>query len=789
VAAFFQLVGQILGHYRILEQVGAGGMGVVYRAHDERLQRDVAIKILPLGTLVDEADRKRFRKEALALAQLNHPNISTVYDFDTQDSIDFLVMEYVQGTTLADKLRPGALPEKQIVAVGEQIAKALGRAHDTGIVHRDLKPGNIMITPAGDVKLLDFGLSVLLKSADDANLPETITAVKGLVGTLPYMAPEQVRGDLVDGRCDIYATGVVLYEMATGHRPFVARSSGGLIEEILHKLPAGPQIVNSRISPLLAEIILKCLEKDPDNRYQSAKELCVDLRRVAMVSSGVVPLTHPVTGAQHRGVLRPLIGIVVLLALLSAFIFGRWRGRSGESRSAHIRSLAVLPLDNISDDSSQEYFAQGMTEELTTKLAQISALRVISRTSVMQYKGTHKSLSDIAKELHVDAVVEGSVMRVGDRVRITAQLIEASTDRHLWAKDYDEPLQDVLRLQDQVAQAITREVKINLTPKEQERLASSRQVNSQAHEAYLKGRYHFNQGTEAHFHEATKYFEEAVRIDPNYALAYAGLADCYWATDELSPRVAMPKARDYVLKALAIDDGLAEAHATLATIKFYADWDWPGADQEFKYAIQLNPSFAEAHRMYSSFLMQMGRRDEASLQIRTAQELDPLSVATILTAGWMFYYARQYEQALQQCGKALQFANSASVHDCIGSAYLGKGDYQHAIAEFRVIESDPGSDPVRLVSLGRAYALSGRKSAAQKILKDLSTSSKVHYVPPYFFAMIEAALGNKDEAFASLEKAYNQRDTYLIRLKVDDALDGLRSDPRFERLLRRVGAW
>ncbi len=787
MAAFFQLVGQILGHYRILEQVGAGGMGVVYRAHDERLQRDVAIKVLPLGTLVDEADRKRFRKEALALAQLNHPNISTVYDFDTQDSIDFLVMEYVQGTTLADKLRPGALPEKQIVAVGEQIAKALGRAHDTGIVHRDLKPGNIMITPAGDVKLLDFGLSVLLKPAGDTSLPETITGVRGLVGTLPYMAPEQVRGDLVDGRCDVYATGVVLYEMATGHRPFRARSSAGLIEEILHNPPAGPQTVNPRISPLLADIILKCLDKEPDNRYQSARELCVDLRRMAAASSGFVPVTHPATGVRHRGVMQPLIGVVILLALLSAFILGRWRGRSRESGSAHFRSLAVLPLDNISDDSSQEYFAQGMTEELTTKLAQISALRVISRTTVMQYKGTHKPLSDIARELQVDAVVEGSVMRVGDRVRITAQLIEASTDRHLWAKDYEEPLKDVLRLQDEVAQAITREVKIKLTPKEQERLASSRPVNSEAHEAYLKGRYHFNLGTEEHYREAIQYFEQAAKIDPNYASAYAGLADCYWATNELSPRVAMPKAKQYVLKALAIDDALADAHATLATIKFYGDWDWPGADKEFKYAIQLNPSFAEAHRMYSAFLMEMGRHDEASVQVRTAQELDPLSVATILTAGWTFYYARQYEQALQQCSKALQFANSASIHDCIGSAYLGKGDYPHAIAEFGVIESDPGSDPLRLVNLGRAYAMSGRRTAAQKILKDLSASSKVHYVPPYFFAMIQAALGNKNEAFSWLEKAYDQRDSYLIRLKVDDAVDGLRSDPRFEKLLRRVG--
>jgi len=787
-----QLVGQTLGHYRILDQIGAGGMGIVYRAYDNRLDRNVAVKVLPPGALLDEHARKRFRKEALALAKLNHPNIATIHDFDTQGGTDFLVMEYVAGTTLADKLSFGALPEKQIFAVGEQVAKALDCAHANSMVHRDLKPGNIIISPSGAVKLLDFGLSVLLQSVHEAAQTETITAVHNVGGTLPYMAPEQLRGERVDGRSDIYAAGVVLYEMATGHRPFGVRLSTGLIDEILHKPVVPPQTINSKISPGLANVIMKCLEKDPDNRYQSAKEIVVDFRRMATASTFVAPVTKTPPHVRLRRALPIfVIAMVALFALLSVFTVGRWRPDiRGATGSAHISSLAVLPLVNLSADPAQEYFTDGMTEELINALAKISTLRIISRTSIMQYKGAHKTLPQIARELHVDGIIEGSVANFAQtkRVRITVQLVDAATDRNLWSQSYERDVGDIFVLQDEVARNIALQIRVQLTPQEEVRLASGRSVNSEAHEAYLKGRYHWNEGTEQQWRQAKKYFEQAVEIDPKYAPAYVGLADYYLATDELSPRVAYPKARAYALEALALDDTLADAHTALGAIQFYADWDWVTPEKEFKRAIDLNLSHAEAHQMYSIFLSTLGRADEAIAEIRTAQRLDPLALSSSVTAGWTFYYARQYDGAIAQCHKSLALdPHSISAHDCLGNAYLGKGAYEQAIAECRLVAGLSNDDPLRLAGLGRAYALAGRKAEAQKILTKMQAASKVHYVPPYFFGMIHAALDDKNQAFSWLEKAYNEHDPYLTRLKVDDAMDPLRSDPRFAKMLHRMG--
>jgi len=790
VAAPSQLVGQTLGHYRILEQIGAGGMGVVYRAYDNRLDRNVAVKVLPPGALLDEHDRKRFRKEAVALAKLNHPNIATIHDFDTQDGTDFLVMEYVVGTTLVDKLSSGALPEKQIFAIGEQVAKALECAHANAMVHRDLKPGNIMISPSGAVKLLDFGLSVLLQSAREGAQAETITAVYNVAGTLPYMAPEQLRGELVDARCDIYAAGVVLYEMATGHRPFGVRLSAGLIDDILHKPVVPPQTINSRISPGLAAVIMKCLERDPDNRYQSAKEIVVDLRRMTTASNFV-----PVKGTPSRVRLRRaapmlLIAMVALFTLLWVFTAGPWRVHVGGAPGpSHISSLAVLPLVNLSADPAQEYFTDGMTEELISALAKVGTLRVISRTSVMQYKGVHKPLPEIARDLHVDGIIEGTVANLAQtkRVRITVQLVDAATDRSLWSQSYERDVGDVFVLQDEVARNIALQIRVQLTPQEEMRLASGRAVNSEAHEVYLQGRYHWNKGTEEHWRQAKKYFEQAAEIDPKYAPAYVGLADYYWVTDELSPRVAYPKAREYALKALALDDTLADAHTTLGAIEFYADWDWIAPEKEFKRAIQLNPSHAEAHQMYSVFLSTLGRVNEAIAEIGIAQGLDPLALGPSVTAGWTYYYARQYDEAISQCRKSIDLdPRSVSAHDCLGNAYLGKGSLEQAIAECQVMVSLSGDDPLRLTGLGRAYALAGRKAETQKILTKMRAASKAHYVPPYLFSMIYASLNDKNEAFSWLEKAYKEHDPYLTRLKVDEAMDPLRSDPRFARLRDRM---
>jgi serine/threonine protein kinase/tetratricopeptide (TPR) repeat protein len=781
MAAPSDMVGRVLGHYRILEQIGAGGMGVVYRAHDEQLDRDVALKVLLPGTLANESARRQFRRGALALAKLNHPNVAIVYEFDSQDGLDFLVMELISGLTLDAKLAGRPLLETEILRLGVQLADALQTAHTQGIVHRDLKPGNLCVTSDDRLKVLDFGLAQWVQQEPDLAVTATANLSNEIRGTVPYMAPEQLRGNKADARSDIYSSGAVLYEMATGRCPFT-ESGPQLVGAILEKPPSPPTASNHSVSVALQSIILKALEKDPNRRYQSAKELRVDLERL---STGVAPVVRD-TGPAWPWI--SLTAFAVIVAVFFAFDVAGWRDRllSRTPRSG-IKSLVVLPLENLSGDPEQGYFADGMTDELTTKLAQVGALRVISRTSATRYKHSRKALPEIAKELHVDAVVEGSVMRSGDKVRISAQLIEASTDKHLWARDYEQPLNDVLHLQNLVAQAIVNEVKIQLSPQEQARLASSRLVNSEAHEAYLKGRYHLYQRTEENFREARVYFEEAANIDRNYASAYAGLADYYWLTDELSPRVAMPKAKNYVLKALAIDDALADAHSTLADIKFYGDWDWLGADKEFKRAIELKPSYAEARTAYSAFLSEMGRDDQAVSEIRTAQQLDPLSPMTASTAAWAFYYARQYDLATEQALNALALEpESLSAHDCLGSSYLAKGLTEKALAEYRIIVSNSAGDPLRLASLARAYAVAGRRAEARQVAAQLVEASRVHYVPPFFLALIYATLNSKDQAFSWLEKAYQEHDSYLVRLKVEPGLDPLRSDPRFEDLLLRM---
>jgi serine/threonine-protein kinase len=784
------MIGQRLGHYRILEKVGSGGMGVVYRARDEQLERDVALKVLPSGTLSNDASRRHFRNEALALAKLNHPNIETVYEFDTQDGMDFLVMEYVPGKTLADRLISGALPEKEVIALGMQIAAALAEAHEHGIVHRDLKPANIALTEKGQAKVLDFGLAKLLRPRDETT--DNLSSTHGAAGTLPYMSPEQLRGEQVDARSDIYTIGAVLYEMATYRRAFGEPLASRLIDAVLHLTPVPPRALNPRISPELERIILKCLDKNPEQRYQSAKELLVDLRRLEQSASGELVTQAPPPKGWSRGAKLAAYGVAALVALaamLTAIYAGGWRDRFlVRPRSlAQIRSLAVLPFANLSGDADQDYFADGMTEALITDLGQIQAIRVISRTSVTQFKGTRRPLAEIARELNVDAIVEGSVSRSDGLALVTARLVYAPTEALRWSKSYQRDLQNVLVMQGEVASAIVHEIDITLTPQEQARLASGGPVNPAAHEAYLKGRY-LNKGTSSQQRKAREYFEEAIRIDPNYAPAYAGLADYYLASVQIRPLVSMPQARQLALKALDLAPALAEAHTELALIHFYADWDWAAADREFRRALELNPSDAEAHRTYSFYLAALSRTDEARAESLRAQRLDPLSMWTQITAGYVFYFNREYNEAIEQCRRVLEWEpNSAGGYDCLGTSYVAKGMYEQAIAASQEASRLSDNDPTRLVGLGRAYALAGRKSDARVVLDQLRQFSTRTYVSPYFFAAIYAALGQNDEAFTWLNEALRERDVYLAWLKVDSAVDSLRRDPRFQELLHHVG--
>jgi eukaryotic-like serine/threonine-protein kinase len=784
------MIGQRLGHYRILEKVGSGGMGVVYRARDEQLERDVALKVLPSGTLSNDASRRHFRNEALALAKLNHPNIETVYEFDTQDGMDFLVMEYVPGKTLADRLIGGALPEKEVISLGMQIAAALAEAHEHGIVHRDLKPANIALTEKGQAKVLDFGLAKLLRPRDETTA-DNLSSAHGAAGTLPYMSPEQLRGEQVDARSDIYTIGAVLYEMATYRRAFGEPLASRLIDAVLHQTPVPPRALNPRISPELERIILKCLDKNPEQRYQSAKELLVDLRRLEQSASGELVTPAPPPKRWSRGAKLAAYGVAALVALaamLTAIYAGGWRDRFlVRPRSPQIRSLAVLPFANLSGDADQDYFADGMTEALITDLGQIQAIRVISRTSVTQFKGTRRPLAEIARELKVDAIVEGSVSRADGLALVTARLVYGPTDAQVWSKSYQRDLQNVLVMQGEVANAIVGEIEVKLTGQEQARLLSAHSVNPAAHEAYLKGNY-LRYGTQEQRQRSKEYFEEAIGIDPNYAPAYAGLANYYVSNFELHPRVAMPQARQYAQKALDLDLALVDAHLVLGAVHFFGDRDWAGADLEFKRAIELNPGDSEAHRTYSYYLSALGREQEAQAEARRAQDLDPLNIVTQVTAGWVFYFARQYDEAAEQCQRALELdPNSTGAYDCLGLSYAARGMDDQAVAACQQAVKLSGNAPSRAVGLGESYAAANRKPEAQEVLRQLRERSTQTYVSPVFLARLYLASGEREQALARLKEAYESRDYYLVWLNVDRAFDPLRADPRFQDLLRRIG--
>jgi len=785
------MIGQTLSHYRILEKIGAGGMGVVYRAHDERLDRDVALKVLPPGTLADEAARKCFRKEALTLSRLNHPNIETVHDFDTQDGVDLLVMEHIAGVTLDKKLAGGALPEKDISRLGVQLAEGLAAAHQQGIVHLDLKPSNLLVTGDGRLKILDFGIAKLLHPISEAVATASLTEAQPVAGTLPYMAPEQLRGEKIDPRSDIWSAGAVLYEMAAGRRPFREQVTAKLIDAILHQAPVPPRSVNARVSAELERIILKCLEKDPEDRYQSARELSVDLRRLGAPASAPAISRQSVL-AQRWPLAASVAAIALLAVLVLGFNLGGWRSRALRGAGVgRIESLAVLPLQNLSGDPAQEYFADGMTEELTAEVAQLSALRVISRTSVMQYKGGKKPLRQIARELNVDAVVEGSVQRSGNRVRVIAQLIYAPTDRHLWARTYERDLRDVLALQDEVAQAIAREVGGQLNPRQQAIVSVARRVNPEAYESYLRGRSYLSSGSSSDLQKSIDYFNQAIKLDSDYAPSYSALASAYYFLgffNLLSPNVAFGKMKDAALRALERDDTVSGGHDALGLVKLHYEWDWEGAEKEFKRALELNPNDADTRHDYAHFLMAVGRLDESVAESNRAVELDPVDTDLAACLCWHRYAARQYPEAIAQALKTIQLEpNEDWTHIILGWNYEQVLKFDEAIQEFQTALKLSGGSEFALAALGHAFAASGRKQQAEEVLAKLREQAQHGYVSAFDMAVIYTGLNNKERAFEWLQKAVDERSSFLIYSRWEPRLDPLRSDPRFQSVLHRMG--
>ncbi|HYM82376.1 MAG TPA: protein kinase [Candidatus Limnocylindria bacterium] len=749
------MIGRTLSHYRVDDPLGAGGMGVVFRARDLHLERDVALKILPEGALADDESRRRFRREALALSRLNHPNIGAVYDFDTEQGLDFLVMELVPGETLEGKLARGPLPETEVTEIGIQIAAALETAHESGVVHRDLKPGNVVLTPRGQIKVLDFGLAKLQASVGQPVSSAALTAPQTVVGTLHYMAPEQLLGTEVDERTDLFALGALLYQASTGQPPFTATLSTALINEILNHTPAAPRARGAAISSALEQVILRCLEKDPQRRHRSAHELRIELEH-ARASSATT------------------------------------RGRAvSAAEPGRIESLAVLPLEDLSPGPREEYFADGMTEALISDLARIGALRVASRTSAMHYKGVRKPLPQIARELGVDAIVEGSVLRAGGRVRITAQLIDAATDRHIWAERYERELHDVLALQSEVAQAIARGIQVKLTRQEASRLAHARVVDPIAHEAYLRGRFHWNLRTEENLHRAIDYFNRAIEKDAVYAPPYAGLADCYNVLadrNRFPPQLAFPRAKAAAAKALELDPDLAEAYCSLGYSLCFYDWDWKESEAAYRRCLDLDHRYPTGHQWYAMLLTALGRTDEAIAEALRAEELDPFSPVMCSSAGDTFYYAERFDDAIAHYLRGIDLGpDEFQSHFDLGRAYEQSGRYDQAIAEFSRATEMAGRDPKASPALGAAYAFAGRTDEARAILQALERLSRTEYVAPYAIASIHAGLGEHDRVLEWLEKALVARDRALVWVRTNPRLRALRSDPRFTDLVRRVG--
>ncbi len=786
------MVGQTLDRYRVLEKIGAGGMGEVYRARDDRLQRDVALKVLPPGTLNTAELRQRFRQEALTLSRLNHPHVATVHDFDTQGGVDFLVMEFVPGVSLADRLAQGALPEKEIVKLATQVALALGEAHEQGVVHRDLKPGNIMVTPKGQVKVLDFGLAKLVRRGLEIKGESTSEISERNVagGTLPYMSPEQLSGEPADARTDIYSFGAVLYEMMTGQRPFRETLAPKMIDAILHQPPVPPRALNPRISVELERIALKCLEKSPENRYQSAIDLTVDLRRLEASASAIsIPQLPVRRNPWRRAAVWTAPAVLLFFLAVVTLNVGGLRDRMFPPPSNRVEWVAVLPLTTPAGNSEQEYFADGMTDALIAELANISALRVISRTSIMRYKNSAKSVPEIARELKVDAVLEASTLESGGRVRITARLIRASSDTNIWSNSYERDLRDVLDLQREVASAVAREIRVAVTPREAARLARSSPVNPEAYVAYIKGRFYWNKRTSEDLSRAIELFQVAIAKDPSYAPAYVGLSDAYVVAignAHLTAERAFPVAEAAAEKALELDESSAEAHVSLATLHFF-HYQWPEAEQEFRRALALNPNYATAHHWYALFLSALGRHTEAIEHARRAQELDPLSLVIAANTGWCYFLARQYDLTIEQSRHALDLdPGFDSAYGYLGNAYVEKGMAKEALAAFRKGHELAGGNSY-YSELAYANAVFGNKKEALQMLAQYQARAGREPVPAYDVAMIYAGLGDKEKALSWLEKSYQNREARLVNLKQHPRFEALHSDPRFGELLRRIG--
>ena len=847
--------GKKLGRYEIRSKLGAGGMGEVYLAQDTKLDRKVALKILPAELAANQDRMRRFVQEAKAAAALNHPNIAHIYEIGESEGTNFIAMEFVDGETLREKAHPGKSELKVLLKFLHQVAQGLAKAHASGIVHRDLKPDNIMITRDGHAKILDFGLAKLIMSeppavagglnlndnlsatADRSDKAEEATAMMPLqhstpgvvMGTVGYMSPEQAQAKPVDQRSDIFSFGCLLYEAATGRRPFAGDSVVDTLHKIIHDPALAITDFNPSASPELQRIIRKCLAKEPEKRYQTIRdtandleELIEEMKGVSDIERSVAPSasaitsgatkstdddsrgestasgTHPpassaeyvVTGIKQHKLAVAAIALALLVGgvALVAFIL---RGRT---TNAAIRSIAVMPFVNESGDADLEYLSDGMTETLISSLSQLPNLNVKARSSVFRYKGKETNPQTVGKELNVQAVLNGRVAQRGDQLTLTLELVDVQTENVIWSEQYNRKQSDLISLQSEIARDVSSKLKLKLSGADEQKLNKVYTTNPDAYQLYLKGRFYWNKLTPKDLRQSLEFYQQAIDKDPAFALAYVGISDTYMGLGipdvmlgVIPPQESVRKARNAADKALEIDPTLAEAYASRAHVK-WKERDWAGADEDFKHSIELNGNYSNAHRFYAIYLVSMGRSEEAVREVRRSEELEPLSVSVKAHLAFIFYFARRYDEAIAAGKKAVELdAMSTVAHQRLGSAYEQTGMFPEAIAEFQ--KAVDGSNRVQLAvaSLAHAFALAGKRAEAEKLLAELKERSGSEYVSSYLIAEIYVALGEKEAAFNLLDKAYDERSIDLVLAKVDPRLDPLRDDPRFQELVKKVG--